>query len=38
MLLEREDVIVVEHDVEAIEIAGEAAHLHVVALADDDNV
>ena len=27
-----------EHDVEAIEIAGEAAHLHVVALPDDDDV
>ena len=38
MLLEREDVIVFEHDVEAIEIAGEAAHLHVVALPDDDDV
>ena len=38
MLLEREDVSVFEHDVEAIEIAGEAAHLHVVALPDDDDV
>ena len=38
MLLEREDVIVFEHDVEAIEIAGEAAHFHVVALPDDDDV
>ena len=38
MLLEREDVIVFEHDIEAIEIAGEAAHLHVVALPDDDDV
>jgi len=38
MLLERQDVIVFEHDVEAIEIAGEAAHLHVVALPDDDDV
>ena len=38
MLLEREDVIVFEHDVEAIEIAGEAAHLDVVALPDDDDV
>ena len=38
MLLEREDVIVLEHDVEAIEIAGQAAHLHVVALPDDDDV
>ena len=38
MLLEREHVIVLEHDVEAIEITGEAAHLDVVALADDDEV
>ena len=38
VLLEREDVVVFEHDVEAIEIAGEAAHLHVVALPDDDDV
>ena len=38
MLLERQDVVVVEHDVEAVEIAGEAAHLDVVALPDDDDV
>jgi hypothetical protein len=38
MLLEREDVIVFEHDVGAIEIAGKAAHFHVVSLPDDDNV
>src|SRR5687767_4520364 len=40
MLLERENVLVFEHDVEriAIEIARDAAHLHVVALADDDDV
>ncbi len=38
VLLEREDVSVVEHDVEAIEIAGKAAHLHVIALPDDDDV
>ena len=38
MLLEREDVVVFEHDVEAIEIAGEAAHFHMVALPDDDDV
>jgi hypothetical protein len=38
MLLEREDVVVIQHDVEAIEIAGEAAHLHVIALPDDDDV
>ena len=38
MFLERENVIVFEHDVEPIEIAGEAAHLHVVALAYDDQV
>ena len=38
MLLEREHIIVFEHDVEAIEIAGEAAHLHMVALPDDDDV
>ena len=38
VLLEREDVILFEHDMEAIEVAGEAAHLHVVALADDDDV
>ena len=38
MRLEREDVSVVEHDVEAIEIAGEAAHLDVIALPDDDDV
>jgi Domain of unknown function (DUF4173) len=40
VLLEREDVIIVEHDTEvvAVEIAGEAAHLHVVALAHDDDV
>ena len=37
-LLEREDVIVFEHDVEAVEIAGEAAHLHVIALPDNDHV
>ena len=38
MLLERGDVSVVEHDVEAIEVAGEAAHLDVVALPDDDDM
>ena len=38
MLLEREDVILIEHDIEAIEIAGEAAYLHMVALTDDDDV
>ncbi len=38
VLLERKDVCVIEHDVEAIEIAGEAAHLHMVALPDDDDV
>ena len=38
MPLEREDVIVFEHDVEAIEVAGEAAHLDVVPLPDDDDV
>ncbi len=40
MLIEREDVIIVEHDTEiiVIEIAGEAAHFHVVALPDDDDV
>ena len=37
MLLEREDVASFEHDVEAIEIAGESAHLDVVALPDDDD-
>ena len=36
MCLEGQDVGVVEHDVETIEIAGEAAHFHVVALADND--
>ena len=38
MPLERADVIVVEHDVEAIEIIREPAHLHVVAVPDDDDV
>ena len=38
MRLEREDVSVLEHDVEAIEIAGEAAHLDVIALPDDHDV
>ena len=38
MRLEREDVTSFEHDVEATEIAGEAAHLYVVALPDDDDV
>ena len=38
MLPEREDVIVVQHDVEPVEVAGEAAHLHMVALPDDDHV
>jgi len=38
MVFEREDVILIEHDIEAIEIAGEAAHLHVMALPDDDDV
>src|SRR5688572_2766477 len=38
MILERENVVVFEHDVEAIEIAGDAAHFHVVALPDDDDV
>jgi hypothetical protein len=40
VLLEGEDVIVFDHDIEvvAIEIAREAAHLHVVALPDDDDV
>jgi beta-phosphoglucomutase-like phosphatase (HAD superfamily) len=37
-LLEPEDVIVVEYDVEAIEIAGKTAHFHVVALPHDDDV
>ena len=38
MLFEGEDVSLFEHDVEAIEVAGEAAHLDVVALPDDDDV
>lgn len=38
MLVECEDVIIGEHDVEAIEIAGEPAHLDVIALPDDDDV
>ena len=38
MLLEAEDVIVFEHDVKAIEIAGQAMHLYVIALPDDDDV
>ena len=38
MGLERQDVGLVQHDVEAIEVAGEAAHLHVVALADHDDM
>jgi hypothetical protein len=38
MPLEREDVILIEHDIEAIEIAGEAAYLDMVALTDDDDV
>ena len=38
MLLEREDVVVVQHDVEPVEVAGEAAHLHMVPLPDDDHV
>ena len=36
MLLEREDVIVIEDDVEAIEVAGQAAHFHVIALPHND--
>jgi len=38
MILEREDVRVFEHHVEAIEISSQAAHLHVIALTDDDDV
>jgi hypothetical protein len=40
MLLEGQNVSSVEHDVNAIaiEIAGEAAHLHVVTLSDDNDV
>jgi hypothetical protein len=38
VLLERADVIFIEHDVKAIEIVREASHLHVVALPDDDDV
>ena len=38
MLLYGEDVVFIQHDVEVLEIASEAAHLHVVALSDDDDV
>ena len=38
VFLEREHVFILEYDVEAIEIAGEAAHLHVIALPDNDDV
>jgi hypothetical protein len=38
MFVERKHVIVFEHNVEAIQIAGEAAHLDVVALTNDDDV
>jgi len=38
MLLEGENVIWFKDDVESIEVAGEAAHLDVITLADDDHV
>jgi hypothetical protein len=38
MFADREDVGIVEYDVERIEIAGQAAHFHVIALAHDDDV
>ena len=38
MLVERQHVLLVQHDVEVVEVFGQSAHLHVVALADDDRV
>src|SRR6478736_5561717 len=38
VFLQRRDVGGVQHDIEAIEVAGEAAHLHVAALSHDDDV
>ena len=38
MVRERVDVGRVQHDVERVEVLGQAAHLHVVAPADDDGV
>ena len=38
MLVERQDIVLAQHHVEAIEIAGETAHLDVVALSHDDEV
>jgi uncharacterized protein (DUF2236 family) len=38
MFLERQDVGVFEDDIETIEIVGDTADLHMIALADDDNV
>ena len=38
MFLERQHVLLVEHHVEVVEIAGQPAHLHVIALADDHDV
>ena len=38
MFVEPEDVSVIEDDVEAIEIAGEATHLDMISLPDDDDV
>src|SRR5574338_954910 len=38
MRVHRQDIVVLEHDVESIEVAGEPAHLDVISLADDDDV
>ena len=38
MFVERQDVVLVQDHVEAVEIAGEAAHFDVVALPDDHDV
>ena len=36
--LERQHIVLVQHDVEVVEIFGQPAHLDVGALADDDRV
>ena len=38
MRLECKDIGLVEHDVEPIEITGEAAHFHMIALPDNHHV
>ena len=38
MLLERQHPLLIEHHVEVVEIAGQPAHLHVIALPDDHHV